>query len=148
MNVLRLKNGANEKSEWKDDRMKGLLNHACLNPLTKGAHRHCLCDLKATTQLIHSVPIISAQSPAAWAVCHSYIPAWYQSFIWPYISGSLWRERDQDPYYPCHNAPTWTSNTFLWFDGSIMQSQAPFRSITWALLFMTCFWCKISSSAW
>lgn len=67
MITLRLKNGVNEMSEWEDDRMKGLLNHGgalCVNPPTKGAHRHCLCDLKATTQLIHSVPIISVQRPA------------------------------------------------------------------------------------
>lgn len=58
----------------------------------------------------------------------------------PYISGSL--RQGRGPYYPRRKAPTWTSNTFLWLDGSIMQSRGPFRSITWALLFMTCFRCK------
>lgn len=51
-----------------NDSMKGLLNHdgaLCVNSLTKGPHRHCLCDLTATTQLIHSVLFIPVKRPAA-----------------------------------------------------------------------------------
>lgn len=56
-------------------------------------HKRCLCDLKATTHNVHSVPIISVLYMAAeagggvlldwlstpfmsWAALNSHIPAW------------------------------------------------------------------------
>lgn len=145
-------------SEWKDDRMKGLLNHGwalCVNVQTKGAHRQCLCDLKATTHNVHSVPIISllymAQRLTVGCCLTGLAPTSYhgQRLIATFLpgskalcahtsSGSLW-QRQGLYYLSRHNAPTWTSNTFLWLDGSIMQNRALFRSIPWAPLFMTCF---------
>lgn len=119
-----------------------------------GGHRQCLCDLTVTTWLIDQ-PCTETDRveqlaglvahPMSLASLRGHIPARQQCFIRPYISGSL--RQTQGPYYLHYNAPTWTSNTFLWLDGSIMQSRGPFRSITWALLFMTCFRCKRISSS-
>lgn len=137
---------------WQDERV----SEPRLCPLCKctdqGGHRKCLCDLKARPQNVHSLLITSVlQSPATGCCSTGLAPAWChgQCLIATFLpgskalcthtcSGSL--RQGQGPYYlPRHNAPTWTSNTFLWLDGSIMQSRAPFRSIPWALLFMTCF---------
>lgn len=123
--------------------------------MSKGAHRQCLCDLKTTTHNVYSVPIISllcmVQRPAAGCClsglaptsCHgqrliaTFLPG-SKALCVHATSGSL-GQRQGPQYLPCHNAPTWTSNTFLWLDGSIMQNRALFRSIPWAPLFMTCF---------
>lgn len=145
-------------SEWKDDRMKGLPNHGCAlcaTVQTKGAHRQCLCDLKATTHNVHSVPIISVHYMAQRLTVECCLTGLAptscrgQRFIATFLPGSkalcahtsswsLW-QRQGLYYLPRHNARIWTSNTFLWIDGSIMQNRALFRSIPWAPLFMTCF---------
>lgn len=70
----------------------------------------------------------------SWAALNSYSKALCAHTS----SGSLW-QRQGLYYLPRHNAATWTSNTFLWLDGSIMQNRAPFRSVPWAPAFMTCF---------
>lgn len=116
MITLRVKKVENEMSEWKEDRMKGSLNHCC-----------ALCDLKTVTHNVHSVPTISVlymmERPAAGCCltglapisCHgqrliaTFLPG-SKALCAHTSSGSLWQR--QGPYYiPRHKNPT--SNTFL-----------------------------------
>ena len=85
-----------EKMRWVNERMTGWRGYwtVAVDWLTKGAHRQCLCDLKATTQYtfthFQSPPffLYMAQGPAAgccltgfgthfmsWAALNSHIPA-------------------------------------------------------------------------
>lgn len=124
-----------------------LLNHGCalsVNLPTKGALRLCLCDLKVMTQLVHPT-IWRGPAVGCWLIGSSPISSYR-------CSGPAFLSRskascahtsvghcDRDGDFIIHVI---TSNTFLWLDGPIMQSWAPFRATTWDLLLMTCFWCQ------